>query len=132
MGRQDENGFVYIVDRAKDIIIRGGENISSVEVESALYLDDRVAEAAAVPVPDDKLGELVAALVSLRPGATATGASLRDAVAHKLRRHARPVIVVVHNELIPRNGNGKVIKTDCKEIVAAAWEKEKNAPRAKL
>lgn len=67
VGYVDEEGFLYIKDRLKDIIIRGGENVDSVTVENALYADPRVLEAAAVGVPDERLGELVAAIVSLRP-----------------------------------------------------------------
>jgi acyl-CoA synthetase (AMP-forming)/AMP-acid ligase II len=80
-GYLDDEGFLFIADRFKDIIIRGGENISSEEVENAIYLDDRVGEAAAVPVPDDLLGELVAVAVSLRPGAKATAEQI-IAAAH--------------------------------------------------
>lgn len=67
----------------KDIIIRGGENIPSVEVENAVYDDKRIAEAAAVPVPDHRLGELVGVAVSLAPGATATEADLLETVKPK-------------------------------------------------
>lgn len=63
---------MYISDRIKDIIIRGGENIASEEVENAIYLDNRIAQAASVPVPDDRMGELVAVAVSLKPGESAT------------------------------------------------------------
>lgn len=80
-GYIDEDGFVYVSDRIKDIIIRGGENIASEEVENAVYLDDRVAEAASVPVPDDLLGELVAVAVSLKPGAKATANDIIAAVS---------------------------------------------------
>ncbi len=79
-GYIDEDGFVYVSDRIKDIIIRGGENIASEEVENAVYRDDRVAEAASVPVPDDRMGELVAVAVSLKPGAQATPESIIEAV----------------------------------------------------
>ncbi|KAG5350344.1 hypothetical protein C0989_011408 [Termitomyces sp. Mn162] len=67
LGYLDEEGFLYIKDRLKDIIIRGGENIDSVAVENALYRDPRISEAAAVGVPDNRLGELVAAVVSVKP-----------------------------------------------------------------
>ncbi|KAG6867798.1 hypothetical protein C0993_010968 [Termitomyces sp. T159_Od127] len=78
LGYLDEEGFLYIKDRLKDIIIRGGENIDSVAVENALYHDPRISEAAAVGVPDGRLGELVAAVVSVKPAyrGTVTGASL--------------------------------------------------------
>jgi acyl-CoA synthetase (AMP-forming)/AMP-acid ligase II len=79
-GYIDEDGFVYVSDRIKDIIIRGGENIASEEVENAVYRDDRVAEAASVPVPDDRMGELVAVAVSLKPGVQATPESIIETV----------------------------------------------------
>lgn len=99
-GYVDEDGALYIADRIKDIIIRGGENISSEEVENALYLDDRIAEAASVPVPDDYLGELVALAVSLAPGKTATPESIIAAAESRLRKDARPVFVYVSDELL--------------------------------
>ena len=84
IGRIDDEGFVYIVDRAKDIIIRGGENISSLEVEAALYEHPAVAEAAVVPVAHDVLGEEVGAVIHVVAGATVTpeelSAHTRDAV----------------------------------------------------
>ncbi|KAL0072408.1 hypothetical protein AAF712_000171 [Marasmius tenuissimus] len=67
IGMMDDEGFLYVKDRIKDIIIRGGENIASIAVENALYMDSRVMEVAAVGVPDTRLGELVAALVSVKP-----------------------------------------------------------------
>ncbi|PSR90673.1 hypothetical protein PHLCEN_2v4822 [Hermanssonia centrifuga] len=67
IGNIDEEGFLYVRDRIKDLIIRGGENIASVTVENALYHDERLAEVAAVGVPHEKLGEIVAAIVSTKP-----------------------------------------------------------------
>lgn len=87
-----------ILDRAKDIVIRGGENIASAEVENAIYKDDRVAEAACVPVPCPKMGEQVGVAVSLAPGAQADSASISKVVEPRLRRVARPVIVLVLDE----------------------------------
>jgi acyl-CoA synthetase (AMP-forming)/AMP-acid ligase II len=135
MGHIDEEGFLHLGDRMKDIIIRGGENIASAEVENALALDDRLAEVAAVSVPDDVLGERVGAIVSLAPGAKATEAEVLAAVIPRLRYPARPVIVVVHPEPLPRNANGKIVKTDCRKIVRdifATRPKIQDPPRAKL
>lgn len=92
------------------MIIRGGENVSclaisadyqiaSAEVENAIHLDDRIAEAAAVPVPDDVLGERVGLGVSLAPGVTATPQSLMAAVEPRLRYPARPAIIVIFDAL---------------------------------
>lgn len=98
MGLVDDDGFLHLQDRAKDIIIRGGENIASAEVENALAQDDRLAEVAAVPVPCPIMGERVGAGVSLAPGATATEKEVIEAVQARLRHPARPVIVVVFPE----------------------------------
>jgi len=98
MGFLDADGFLHLQDRAKDIIIRGGENIPSAEVENALAQDDRLAEVAAVAVPDPVLGERVGAGVSLAPGAKATEKEIIEAVQSRLRHPARPVIVVVFPE----------------------------------
>jgi acyl-CoA synthetase (AMP-forming)/AMP-acid ligase II len=114
-------GFLYIRDRAKDVIIRGGENIASAEVENEVFKDDRIAECAAVAVPDDRLGELVGIAVSLAPGRKATPESVLATAHPRLRHPARPVVCVVLDAL-PRNANGKMVKSDIKKIVAEKWE----------
>lgn len=81
------------------MIIRGGENIASAEVENAVTQDPRIAEAAAVSVPDNVLGELVAVGVGLAPGVTATPESIMAEADKRLRRPARPVLVVIFPEL---------------------------------
>lgn len=131
-----DNGFLYIRDRAKDVIIRGGENIASAEVENAVAMDDRIAEVAAVAVPCARLGERVGIAVSLAPGASATSHDILKTVEPRLRHPARPAIVLVL-DLLPRNANGKIVKSDVKKIVHAEWAKiggehEAPAPRAKL
>lgn len=127
-----KDDILYVADRIKDIIIRGGENISSEEVENAVYLDDRVGEAAAVAVPHDILGEEVAVAVSLRPGAPPTTAEeIKRAAHNRLRSHARPVFVVVYDDLLPRNHNGKIIKTEIKKTVQELYAKHKAGEKAK-
>lgn len=125
VGWMDEQDLLYISDRAKDIIIRGGENISSEEVENAVFRDDRISECAAVPVPDDILGELVAVAVSLNPGAKATPEDIIETVRPRVRAHARPVFVYVSDEPLPRNANGKLIKTEIKKTVQALFAQKK-------
>ncbi|BEI93520.1 uncharacterized protein CcaverHIS019_0511480 [Cutaneotrichosporon cavernicola] len=125
VGWMDENELLYISDRAKDIIIRGGENISSEEVENAVFRDDRISECAAVPVPDDILGELVAIAVSLNPGAKATPEDVQATVHSRVRSPARPVFVYVSDEPLPRNANGKLIKTEIKKAVQALYAQKK-------
>nr|ADE10102.1 LuxE [Tremella fuciformis] len=131
----DEEGFLYIKDRLKDIIIRGGENIPSSDVENALYAHPGVAEAAAVGIPDPILGEVVGSVVSLHPQSSARPdeAELLGVVRPLLSRRAVPVIVVVHPEPLPRNVNGKIVKGDLRRIVADAWEARRARQlRAKL
>ncbi|BEJ13945.1 hypothetical protein CspHIS471_0311190 [Cutaneotrichosporon sp. HIS471] len=130
VGLIDPDGFVHLSDRHKDIIIRGGENIASLEVENAVAQDDRVAEVAAVSVPDDVLGELVGVAVSLAPGVEATEASIIHNVIPHLRYPARPVIALVLPDPLPRNANGKIVKADVRKLVRAAYAEK--APRAKL
>jgi acyl-CoA synthetase (AMP-forming)/AMP-acid ligase II len=115
--------FKRLTASVKDIIIRGGENIPSTEVENAVFTDSRIAEAAAVPVPDDVLGELVAVAVSLAPGAKATGDELVALISPKLRQPARPVFIWVSDTPLDRNANGKIVKKDIKAKVHAAYKR---------
>lgn len=117
------------------MIIRGGENIASAEVENAMALDDRIFESAAVPVPCPVMGERVGVAVVLVPGTTATEKEIMDAVAPRLRAPARPAIVLVSREPLPRNANGKLVKTEVKAMVQDLWRRESRAAqyvRAKL
>lgn len=127
VGFIDAEGFVTISDRAKDIIIRGGENIASGEVENAITSDSRIEHAAAVPVPDKTLGELVAVAVTLAPGAQATPESIIRAAFPRLRHAARPAFVMIFEEDLPRSASGKVLKKEIKEIVGAEWARLKRA-----
>ncbi|TXT07380.1 hypothetical protein VHUM_03100 [Vanrija humicola] len=124
-GYIDDEGWLFITDRIKDIIIRGGENIPSTEVENAVFADSRVGEAAAVPIPDDALGEVVGVAVSLRPGAKATGDELIALTSPKLRFQARPVFIWVSDTVLDRNANGKLVKKDIKAKVLAAYKRSK-------
>jgi len=131
LGLVDEEGFLFIKDRAKDIIIRGGENIHSVEVENALYADERIMDAAAVSVPDRRLGELVAAVVSIKHAfhGKVTEASVIDHSRKLLPAHAVPVMVLLQEELIERNANGKIVKGDLRARVRKEWaERQKRQP----
>jgi long-chain acyl-CoA synthetase len=112
IGRVDDEGFLYILDRAKDIVIRGGENISSIEVEAALYEDERVAEAAVFAVPHPTLGEEVGAVVRLWPGAEAGEADLRASAAERLAPFMVPTRIWFLTEPFPRNAAGKMMKRE--------------------
>ncbi|KAK7049532.1 hypothetical protein VNI00_005563 [Paramarasmius palmivorus] len=143
LGYLDEEGFLYIKDRLKDIIIRGGENIvgqsltlpksshltclqDSVSVENALYEEPGVQEAAAVGVPHEKLGEVVAAVVSVRPNAASriTEESLINLARKRLPRFAVPVIVVVLQQELEHTPSGKVKKGPLRELARTEWEKK--------
>jgi long-chain acyl-CoA synthetase len=114
----DEEGFCTIVDRAKDMLIRGGENIYCVEVENVLYEHPAVMDAALVPVPHHTLGEEPAAIVHLKPGHCTTEAELRAFVAGRLAAFKVPVKIVFWPETLPRNANGKIMKSELKRTVA--------------
>lgn len=118
-GRLDEEGRLYVVDRLKDVIIRGGENIYAAEVEAVLYEHPDVAEAAIVGLPDEQYGEKVAAVVRLREGSIADEASLREHVATQLAGFKVPSIVRISPDALPRNAAGKVLKRDLRESMAA-------------
>lgn len=110
IARIDDEGFVYIVDRTKDTIIRGGENIYSVEVEDALYEHPAVVECAVVGVPHPVLGEEVGAVVVLRPGAKVSADELARHVGSRLAHFMVPVRFWFRDDPLPRNPAGKVLK----------------------
>ncbi|MFW0784848.1 long-chain-fatty-acid--CoA ligase [Gordonia sp. CPCC 206044] len=112
--RQDEEGFVYIVDRKKDLIISGGENVASLMVEQALYQIPAVAEAAAIGIPDDTWGEIVCAVVALRPGATADADTIIASCRERLAGFQVPRRVEFVDAL-PKNVTGKILKKDLRQ-----------------
>ncbi|MDP1599623.1 class I adenylate-forming enzyme family protein [Phenylobacterium sp.] len=116
LARLDDEGFLFIVDRAKDMLIRGGENIYCVEVENVLYDHPDVMDAALVGIPHKTLGEEPAAVVHLKPGGTADEAELKAFVRERLAAFKVPVKVVVWPETLPRNANGKIVKTELKKV----------------
>lgn len=116
LARLDEEGFVYIVDRAKDMVIRGGENIYSSEVENVLYAHPAVTDCALIGIPHRTLGEEPAAVVHLAPGMTATEAELQAWVRERLAVFKTPVAIRFVQETLPRNANGKILKKDLKVL----------------
>lgn len=116
LARLDEEGYCYIVDRAKDMILRGGENIYSSEVENVLYDHPAVTDAALVGIPHPTLGEEPAAVVHLAPGTHATEAELQAWVAERLAKFKVPVRIVFVHDTLPRNANGKILKKDLKAL----------------
>jgi long-chain acyl-CoA synthetase len=116
LARLDEEGFLYIVDRAKDIVIRGGENIYSIEVENVLYAHPAVTDAALIGLPHRTLGEEPAAAVHLAPGAKATEEELKAWVRARLAVFKTPVRIAFLDEPLPRNANGKIMKSELKAL----------------
>jgi long-chain acyl-CoA synthetase len=112
IGRMDEEGFLFLLDRAKDMLIRGGENIYCIEVESALYDYPAIMDAAVVGIPHKVLGEEVGAVVQLKPETDATVDQLRKFVAGKIAGFKVPVEIIIQREPLPRNANGKIMKNE--------------------
>ncbi|MDP9412657.1 MAG: acyl--CoA ligase [Pseudomonadota bacterium] len=116
LARIDQEGFCFIVDRAKDIIIRGGENIYSSEVENVLYDHPAVTDAALVGIPHKTLGEEPAAVVHLAHGKSATEEELKDWVRQRLAIFKTPVRIIFAEEMLPRNANGKILNKELKKL----------------
>lgn len=114
VARIDEEGFIFLVDRKKDMVLRGGENVYCAEVEAAVYRHPAVAEAVVFGVPDDRLGEEVAAAILLRAGHSASADDLRGHVAALIAKHKAPRYIWFLSENIPRNASGKFLKKDLK------------------
>lgn len=111
----DEDGFIAIVDRAKDLVIRGGENIACAEVENAIYQHDAVAEAIVFAVPDERLGEVPGAAVVLRPGTELDADTLRTHLDSRLAPHKIPAHIWFQESPLPRNASGKYLKREVRE-----------------
>ncbi len=110
----DAENYILIVDRAKDIIISGGENISSVEVENVFYMHPAVLECAVIAVPDEKWGEIPKAIVTLKPGSQATEKELIDFARERLASFKTPKTIFFVPEL-PKTGSGKILKTELRK-----------------
>jgi long-chain acyl-CoA synthetase len=115
IARVDDDGFVYIVDRAKDMVLRGGENIYCSEVETAIYAHDEVAEAAVFGIPDERLGEEVGAAIVRRPGSTLTDDQLRAFLSERIAKYKIPSTIWFLEDQLPRNANGKFVKRELKQ-----------------
>ncbi len=119
LGRIDHDGFVYVEDRAKDMILRGGENIYCAEVEAAIYEHPAVHEAAVFGIPHERLGEEVAAAIVCRAGETLDEASIQEFLRPKLAPFKIPSRVTVHTNQLPRNASGKILKRDLRDGIVA-------------
>ncbi len=113
----DEEGFIHIVDRAKDMLIRGGENIYSVEIESAIFENPAVADVAVIGIPDLVLGEEVCAIVQRRAGFELSEDEVRSHVAERLANFKVPKYVYFRDDELPRNAAGKILKRQLRDEV---------------
>lgn len=120
IARIDEEGFVHIVDRAKDMVIRGGENVYCVEVEDSLFAHPAVADCAVIGVPHPVLGEEVGAAVVLRPGSSVSADDLSRFVGERLASFKAPTHIWFRSEALPRNPQGKVLKQALREELLGA------------
>ena len=114
-GHFDENGFLYVVDRIKDMIISGGENIYPAEIENVLAAHPGVLEAAVIGVPDEKWGEVVKAFVVKRAGASLTSDEIIDYLRPNIAGFKLPKTVAFLDAL-PRNPSGKILKTSLRKM----------------
>ncbi len=115
LGHLDAEGFIYIVDRLKDVINRAGENIAAAEVESCLLRHPLVHEAAVLGVPDEDTGEAVVAVVAIQPGEELEEAELQAFVAEHLASYKVPSMISVQQDKLPRNPAGKLLKQQIKK-----------------
>ena len=120
IGFLDENGMLSIVDRIKDIIIRGGENISCSEVEAAIYTCPDVAEVAVFSLPDDRLGEIVAAVIYMKLGRFVTEEALTALLKQSLAGYKIPAFIQFSDSPLARTATDKIFKRQIKEQVLAA------------
>ncbi|MCC2601978.1 class I adenylate-forming enzyme family protein [Sphingopyxis yananensis] len=118
LARIDDEGFVFIVDRAKDMVIRGGENIYSSEVENILYAHPAVTDCAVIGIPHRTLGEEPAAVVHLAPNMIANEAELQAWVRQHLAAFKVPVAIKFVTDTLPRNANGKILKKELRAFFA--------------
>ncbi len=118
LGRIDEDGFVYVMDRAKDMVLRGGENVYCAEVEAAIYEHDSVYEAAVYGLPHERLGEEVAATVMVKPGETLSAEALQEHVRTRLASFKVPSRVEIVTEQLPRNASGKILKREIRDALS--------------
>ncbi len=121
--RMDEEGFVYIVDRVKDMIISGGENVYSAEVENAIYQHNAVAECAVIGIPHDKWGEQVHAIVRLHEGKSADDNEIMDHCQKLIAAFKCPKSVEFRSDPLPLSGAGKILKAQLREPFWADQEK---------
>ncbi len=117
IGRMDDEGFVYVVDRAKDMVIRGGENIYCAEVEAALYEHPAVYEVAVFGIPHERLGEELVAAVVVRDGSALSAEEIQQHVGARLANFKVPSKIVFTEGQLPRGATGKILKRELRDDV---------------
>ena len=125
-GYLDADGFLFIVDRVKDMIVSGGENVYSAEVEDALYAHPAVGECAVIGIPDEAWGEAVHAVVVPRQGASVTEAELIEHCRGRIARFKCPRSVQLRSDELPKSGPGKILKTELRAPFWAGRERRVN------
>jgi len=123
LGHMDDEGYIYITDREKDMIIRGGENIGCQEVEAVIYDHPQVAECAVFGLPDERLGETVAAVVMRKPGTLLTAGDVASHVGDRLARFKVPQYIYIRDEQLPRTASGKIYKRGIRDVIVETQEK---------
>lgn len=116
MAMEDEDGFIFLVDRKKDVVISGGENIYPVQIEDFLRTNDKVKDVAVIGLPDKRLGEITAAIIEIKEGMTSTEEEIQE-FCTKLPRYKRPRKIIFAD--VPRNPTGKIEKPKLREIYGA-------------
>ncbi|GAC72897.1 acyl-coa synthetase [Moesziomyces antarcticus T-34] len=131
LGRKEDDGFIYVMDRSKHIIIRGGENISGTEVETAIYSERRIIDCAAVPIPDDRFGETVGIVcvprAEFQKQNRPTEQDVLKVARKLLPKHEVPDFIWIRDEPLERNANGKVDKAIVKEAARKRHAEQKAA-----
>ena len=112
MAKEDEDGFIYLVDRKKDVIITGGENLYPVQIEDFLRAHEKIKDVAVIGLPDARLGEIAAAIIEIKEGMTCTEEEIND-FCRELPRYKRPRKIIF--EKVPRNPTGKIEKPVLRE-----------------
>ena len=126
MARYDEDGFIYLVDRKKDVIISGGENLYPVQIEDYLRANNKISDVAVIGMADERLGEIAAAIIQLKPGVTMTEAEVEE-FCLELPRYKRPRKVIFAE--VPRNETGKIEKPKLRERYGAGHLVEKQSTK---
>jgi long-chain acyl-CoA synthetase len=113
----DEDGFIFIVDRVKDMVLRGGENIYCSEVETVLHRIEQILECSVFGVPDDRLGEEVGVSIYLNPGTDISAEEIRHFCQDHMAKHKVPRYIWFSDDPLPRNANGKFLKRELRDTL---------------